>query len=64
MQRIFNSLNINLKRINHEDLIHIKHDDDINNEIDKDIKVGINENEADFLYIINKDIVLYSRRLF
>ena len=63
MQRIFNTLNICFKRVDDQNIIYIKCDDDIDNEIDKDIEVDINENEIDVLYIINKDIILYSRRL-
>ena len=56
-------MNINLKRIDNENIIHIKRDDDIDNEIDENIEIGINENEIDFLYMINKNIILYSKRL-
>ena len=52
------------KRIDDENIIYIKCDDDINDRIDKNVEVGINENEIDVFYIINKDIVSYSRRLF
>ena len=41
----------------------MKRDDDINNEIDEDIEIDINENEIDFFYVINEDVILYSRRL-
>ena len=64
MQRIFNSLNIYFKRIDDENIIHIKCDNNINNEIDKDVEIDINKNEIDVFHIINKDIILYSRRLF
>ena len=64
MQRIFNSLNICLKKVDDENIIHIKCDDDIGDEIDKDVEVDINENETDVLHIIDKDIILYSKRLF
>ena len=61
MQRIFNTLNICFKRIGDENIIHIKCDDNIDNEIDEDAEVDINENKVDIFYIIDKDIVLYSR---
>ena len=64
MQRIFNSLNINFKKIDNKNIIHIKRDNNIDNKINKDIKIDINKNEVDFFYVINKDIILYSRRLF
>ena len=51
-------------RIDNQNIIYIKRDDDINNEIDEDIEVDINENETDFLYIINKNVISHSRRLF
>ena len=64
IQRIFNSLNICLKRIDDKNIIHIKCDDDIDNEIDEDVEIDINENEVDILYVIDEGIILYSRRLF
>ena len=64
IQRILNSLNIYFKRVDNENIIYIKYDDNIDNEIDKDVEIDINENEIDVFYIINKDIILYSRRLF
>ena len=57
-------MNIYFERIINENIIYIKRDNDINNEIDKDIEVDINENEVDFLYVINENVILYSRRLF
>ena len=57
-------MNICFKRIDDENIIYIKCDDNINDRIDKDVEVDINENEIDVFYIINKDIILYSKRLF
>ena len=57
-------MNICFKRVDDKNIIHIKCDDNIDDEIDKDVKVDINENEIDVLYIINKDIISYSKRLF
>ena len=51
------------KRVDNEDIIYIKCDDDIDNKIDENVKVDINKNEIDVFYIINKDIILYLRRL-
>ena len=56
-------MNICFKRVDNKNIIYIKRDDDFDNEIDEDVEIDINENEIDFLYIINKDIILYSRRL-
>ena len=56
-------MNIYLKRVDDENIIHIKCDDNIDDEIDKDVEIDINKNEIDIFYIINKDIILYSRRL-
>ena len=56
-------MNIYFKKIDNKNIIYIKRDDNINNEINKDIEIDINENEIDSLYVINKDIVLYSKRL-
>ena len=56
-------MNIYFKKIDDENIIHIKYDNNINNKIDKDVEIDINENEIDIFYIINKDIILYSRRL-
>ena len=64
IQRIFNSLNICFKKIDDENIIYIKCDDNIDDEIDEDVEIDINENEIDVLYVINKNIILYSRRLF
>ena len=60
---MFNALNICFKRVDNQNIIYIKRDDNIDNEIDKDIEVDINENEIEFLYVINKDIISHSRRL-
>ena len=57
-------MNICFKRADDENIIHIKYNNDINNEIDEDTEIDINENEIDIFYIINKDIILYSKRLF
>ena len=57
-------MNICPKRVDDKNIIHIKCDDNIDNEIDEDVKVDINENEIDVFYVINKDIISYSRRLF
>ena len=57
-------MNIYSKRVDDENIIHIKCDDNIDNEIDKNVEIDINKNEIDVFYIINKDIILYSRRLF
>ena len=57
-------MNICFKRVGDENIIYIKCDDDIGDEIDEDVEIDINENETDVLYVINKNIVLYSRRLF
>ena len=56
-------MNICLKRVDDENIIYIKRNDNIDNEIDEDIEIDINKNEIDFLYIINEDIILYSKRL-
>ena len=57
-------MNIYFKRVDDKNIIYIKCNNNIDNEIDKDVEVDINENEIDIFYIINKDTVLYSRRLF
>ena len=57
-------MNIYFRRIDNENIIHIKCDDDIDNEIREDAEIDINENEIDVFYIINKNIISYSRRLF
>ena len=57
-------MNICPKRVDNKNIIYIKCDDDIDNEINEDVEIDINENEIDVFYIINKDIILYSRRLF
>ena len=51
-------MNIYLKRVDDENIIYIKCDDDIDNKIDEDVEVDINENEIDIFYVINKDIIL------
>ena len=57
-------MNIYFKRVDDENIIHIKCDNNIDNEIDENVKIDINENEIDVFYIINKGIISYSRRLF
>ena len=57
-------MNICFKRIDDENVIHIKCDDNIDNKINENVEIDINENEIDVLYIINKDIISYSKRLF
>ena len=57
-------MNICFKRVDNENIIYIKRDNNIDNEINEDIEIDINGNEIDFLYVINEDIILYSRRLF
>ena len=47
MQRIFNTLNICFKRVDNQNIIYIKRNDNIDDEIDEDIKIDINENETD-----------------
>ena len=57
-------MNIYFKRVDKKNIIYIKCDDNINDRIDEDVKVDINENEIDVFYVINKNIISYSRRLF
>ena len=45
--------------INNKNIIYIKNDNNINIKINQYIIININKNKIDFLYIINKDIILY-----
>ena len=56
-------MNICFKRVDNENIIYIKCDNNIDDKIDEDAEVGINGNETDVFYIIDKGIISYSRRL-
>ena len=64
MQRIFNTLNIYFKKVNNKNIVYIESNNNIDIEINKYVEVNINRDKINFFYIINKNIILYSRRLF
>ena len=64
VESIFDSLNIYTIRINNQNIINIKRNDDICLRVDEHIIVSIDESEVLFFYKFDEGVISNSRWLF